>query len=321
MADVIVTEFMDELGLEPLRQRFDVVYDAKLVDDRARLLGSLAGARALIVRNRTRVDDSVLAAGPQIEVVGRLGVGLDNIDLGACRKRGVKVLAAEGANEVSVAEYVVAGAIMLLRAGAFHVTGEVIAGKWPREKVIGQDIMGKTFGLLGFGAIARQVAKRMAPFGVRLLACDPFVPADDAAWRELAVERASIEDLLARSDIVSIHTPLTAKTRHMIGETAIASMRKGAVIINTARGGIIEERALAAALRSGYIGGALLDVVEEEPLRDATHLQDVPNLILVPHVAGVTRQSNLRISELTGRNVLAVLEKRQPTVRDAAALA
>ena len=319
MADIVVTEFMDEAGLEPLRRRFEVLYDAKLVDDRARLGQCLSGTRALIVRNRTRVDGTIFAAAPGLEVVGRLGVGLDNIDLAACRERKVKVLAADGANEVSVAEYVIASAIVLLKAGAFHVTGDVIAGKWPREKVIGQDIMGKSFGFVGFGAIARQVARRAAPLGVRLMAFDPFVAADDPAWKALGVERLSLEELIAGADVISLHTPLTRETRHMIGEAALAAMRKGAVIINTARGGIIDERALAAALRSGHLGGAVLDVLEEEPLRDGAHFKDVPNLILVPHVAGVTRQSNLRISLLTGQNVLAVLDGGMPTVGDAAA--
>ena len=319
MADVIVTEFMDEVGLEPLRKRLDVLYDPKLVDDRSRLVSCLSGARALIVRNRTRVDGAILTAAPELEVVGRLGVGLDNIDLQACSGRRVKVLAAEGANEVSVAEYVIASAIVLLRAGAFHVTADVLAGRWPREKVIGQDIMGKTLGFVGFGAIARQVARRAAPLGVAMLAFDPFVAAADPAWSAHGVEPVSFDDLLARSDILSLHTPLTPATRHLIGERAIASMRRGALVINTARGGIVDERALVAALRSGHLGGAVLDVVEEEPLRNGDHLKDAPNLILVPHVAGVTRQSNLRISVLTGQNVLAALEGRQPSVRDAAA--
>lgn len=319
MADIVVTEFMDETGLEPLRRRFEVLYDAKLVDDRARLVQCLTQARALIVRNRTRVDGGLLAAAPRLEVVGRLGVGLDNIDLAACRQRQVKVLAADGANEVSVAEYVVAAAIVMMRAGAFHLTADVIAGKWPREKVIGQDIKGKSFGLVGFGAIARQVAMRAAPLGVRLMASDPFVAAGDPAWATLGVERLSLAGLLAKADVISLHTPLTPDTRHLIGEKAIASMRKGAIVINTARGGIVHERALAAALRSGHLGGAVLDVVEEEPLRDGSHLKDVPNLILTPHVAGVTQQSNLRISLMTGENVLAVLEGRPPSVRDVAA--
>ncbi|KAB2847664.1 MAG: hydroxyacid dehydrogenase [Hyphomicrobiaceae bacterium] len=318
MAQVVVSEFMDEAGIEPLRKRFDVLYDARLVDDRKRLEGLLSGARALIVRNRTRVDGAILAAGPRLEVVGRLGVGLDNIDLAACRDRKIKVLAAEGANEVSVAEYVIAAAIMLLRNGAFHVTADVIAGKWPRERVIGQDIMGKTFGMIGFGAIARQVAKRAASFGVRLMAHDPFVAGEDPAWHDLGVTSCELGDLFATSDILSLHTPLTPQTRHLIGEKAIAAMRKGAVIINTARGGVIDERALAAALRSGHLGGAVLDVTEEEPLRNGAHLKDAPNLVVVPHVAGVTRQSNLRISVMTGQNVLAALEGRPPSVKDSA---
>ena len=319
MAHIVVTEFMDEAGLALLRARFEVLYDPTLVDHHAVLLAALPDTRALIVRNRTKVGAALLAAAPRLEVIGRLGVGLDNLDLKACAARRVPVLPAAGANEIAVAEFVIGAAIVLLRAGAFHVTPAVLAGKWPREQVIGREAFGLRMGLLGFGAIARQVARRACAFGMQLAAHDPFVPADHPSWREYGVEPQTLDALLASSDVLSIHTPLTPDTRHLLGAEALARLPKGAVLINTARGGIVDERALAAALQRGHLGGAVLDVVEEEPLKDARHLSGVPNLILVPHVAGVTAQSNLRISTLTADNVLCVLAGRTPSVADAAA--
>ncbi len=310
MADIVITEFMDDDVAADLAATHDVLYEKDLVDRPADLVRQAAGARALIVRNRTRVDAALLDACPGLKVVGRLGVGLERIDLEACAARGVAVCPARGANAVSVAEYVIATMLMLLR-GAYGATGRVIAGEWPRGDLIGREAAGATLGLIGFGDIARHVATRASALGMTLVAHDPFVHEEDPAWRELRVEAVSLERLLEVCDVVSLHTPYTQETANMIDAAALDRMKDDAVLINTTRGGIVDEDALVAALRDGVLGGAAMDVFAEEPMsadRGALYA-DVPNLILTPHIAGVSIEGNRWISVLTVQNVLSVLAR------------
>lgn len=308
MPDIVISEFMDEAAVEDLRGSFDLLYDPGLVDRPDDLKAALAGARALIVRNRTKVTDAVLAAGPGLVCVGRLGVGLDNIDLKACEARGVKVFPATGANDQAVAEYVIAAALMLLRA-AYHAGSEMLAGAWPRQALMGREVAEKTLGLVGFGGIARQVAARARPLGMKLAAVDPFVPAEDPAWMDV-IRHETLESLLPEVDVLSLHVPLSEGTRGLIGAAALQRMRPGAVLINTARGGVVDEAALAESLKAGHLGGAALDVFAEEPLsaEAAAVFAGLPNLILTPHIAGVTVEANVRVSAMTARQVRAALE-------------
>lgn len=309
MPEILVTEFMDAAALDALRVDHDVHYDPSLVD-KADVLAQLAqSARALIVRNRTQVRAGLLAHAPNLIVVGRLGVGLDNIDVDDCRARDIQVYPATGANDVAVAEYVVCGILMLLR-GAYHASAEVAAGAWPRTRLMGREVSGKRLGLIGFGAIARETAQRARALGMEVAAFDPFVAADDPAWRAHGVTPRSLDDLLAESDAVSLHVPLTPQTRNLINASALDRMKAGAVLINAARGGVVDEAALAAALRRGAIGGAMLDVFEAEPLGAGSALCDVPNLILTPHIAGVTEESNVRVSALIASKVSQALKGR-----------
>lgn len=306
---IVISEFMDEVAVARLRARHATVYDPGLVDRPAELAAALGQARALVVRNRTRVDGALLAAAPRLECVGRLGVGLDNIDLGACGARAVAVYPATGANDLAVAEYVIATAMMLVRR-SYAASAEVAAGAWPRQALIGGEISGRTIGLVGYGAIAREVARRAAALGMEVAAFDPLLDDDDPAWK--TARRLGFETLLAEADVVSLHTPLTPSTRHMIDAAAIARMKPGAVLINAARGGVVDEAALCAALREGRIAGAALDVFEEEPLGAARGalFGGLPNLILTPHIAGVTEESNVRVSHKTADAVLRHLEGR-----------
>lgn len=318
MAEVVITEFMDAAGVEALKG-FDVLYDPALVDKPEELRAALADCRGLVVRNRTQVRPPLLQAAPRLEVVGRLGVGLENLDLAACAVRGIPVLPATGTNDETVAEFVMGAMLVLLRTGAFHVTAEVVAGSWPRTRVIGgRDAKGLTLGLVGFGAIARQVARRAHAFGMRVLASDPFVAADHPAWAELGVERRELAAMLPETDVLSIHVPMTATTRGMLDARALRSLPQGACVVNTARGGVLDEAELVALLRSGRLGGAALDVVATEPLPAGSHFEGVPNLVLSPHVAGITRDANHRASMLTAENVRLVLEGKAPRVADAA---
>lgn len=308
MSLVVVSEFMDEAALDPLRFEHDVLFDPSLVEDRSTLLTSVTDARAIIVRNRTQVDRELLEAAPKLAVVGRLGVGLDNIDLEACQERGVDVHPATGANAKAVAEYVIATVMMLFR-GAFQARPAMIAGEWPRGVLQGKETSGKRLGLVGFGGIAQLVAERATALGMEVVAYDPYLSAANPVW-ERAERIEQLDDLLRTADAVSLHVPLTDTTRHLIDAVALGAMSAGAIIINTSRGGIIDDAALAAAMRSGHIAGAALDVFETEPLTAtaAEIYAGLDNLVLTPHIAGLTMESNQRVSEVTVANVKKILD-------------
>lgn len=310
MTEVVVTEFMDPAAFQHFKERYRVLADATLVNDPERLRKSVGSARALIVRNQTQVNEQLLESAPELEVVGRLGVGLDNIDMAACKARGIKVCPATGANDLAVAEYVIAGAFLLLR-GAYGSSEEVLQGAWPRQALTGRETQGRTLGLVGFGGIARETARRARALGMRVFAHDPFVPADDPAWGDTAERAETLPALLECADVVSLHVPYNDQTRHIIDADAIDTMRSDAVLINAARGGVVDESALATALREKRLGGAMLDVFESEPLPAGSVLAGVPNLVVTPHIAGVTVESNQRVSDLTARNVVAVLEENE----------
>ena len=307
MTDILVTEFMDPRAVDSLRAEFDVHYDPDLHQDAAGIASRLGSARALIVRNRTRVGRDLLAAGPRLVAVGRLGVGLDNIDLDACAERGVSVHPATGANVVAVAEYVIAAVLMMLR-GAYRATDRVLAGEWPRTALIGREASGKTLGIVGFGAIGRAVARRATALGVGVAAHDPVLAPGDPAWNAPGVRRfGDLAAMLAACDVVTLHVPLTGATRHLIGAAEIAAMKPGACIVNTARGGVLDEAAMARALASGRLGAAALDVFEDEPLPAHSRLAGIPNLYLTPHVAGLTEEANARTGELVAGLVRSAL--------------
>ena len=308
MADIVIPEFMDDKAVDWLRARFDLRYDPELVDDRAALLAAGVDARGLIVRNRTRVDAELLGRYPRLEAVGRLGVGLDNIDTESCENAGVRVFPATGGNTISVAEYVIT-AMLVLRRGAWMGSARVLGGEWPRQEMMGREVFGATLGLVGFGAIAQAVAARARAFGIEIRAHDPFLGDQDPAWQGV-MRCAGIGELLAEADAVSLHVPLTDATRNLIDADALAAMRPGAVLINTSRGGIVDETALAEALRGERIAGAALDVFAAEPLPAGSPLEGAPGLIATPHVAGVTHESNTRISWITVENVAGALEEK-----------
>jgi (S)-sulfolactate dehydrogenase len=267
-----------------------------------------ANCQALIVRNRTQVRGEFLAACKKLQVVGRLGVGLDNIDLETCQARGIEVYPATGANEVSVAEYVVGGILVLLRRGFFASEG-VLEGRWPRQEFLGFEACGRQLGLIGYGGIARQVARRAEALGMRILAHDPYIDARMTFWENQPADPVDLTTLLQTSDVVSLHVPLNPETRHLIDRDRLATVGTETYLINTARGGIVDEAALAQALREGRLAGALIDVFEDEPVPADCLWHGVPNLILTPHIAEVTHESSRRISEVTVQNVLTALER------------
>lgn len=307
MKRIVITEFMDEPAAATLRGMFDVLYEPALVDDAARLHEQAATADAIIVRNRTQVRGELLAALVRCKVVGRLGVGLDNIDVPACDARGIKVIPAIGANALAVAEYVVGAGMVLLR-GAYQASERVANGSWPRAALSnGRETAGKTLGLIGFGGIGRLTAGLAKALGMQVIAHDPMIRSDDAVWLQAGVKCVGLEELLAASDVVSMHVPLTPETRDLLSAARIATMKHGAIVINTARGGIADESAIADAIRSGALGGAAFDVFEPEPLLAGNPWAGCPNVILTPHVAGVTAESNARVSAVIATQVLEAL--------------
>ncbi len=308
---IVIPEVMDTAAVEWLKARYDVNYEPTLVEQRQKMLDAMADADAIIVKNMTRVDEALLAAARKLRIVGRLGVGLDNIDLEACKKRDVAVCPATGANARSVAEYVICTALMLMRPGLYTSSAEVAAGGWPHKQLrSGREIDGKTFGIVAMGATGQAVARIAGCLGMRLVGYDPVRSPDDTAFRDLGVTPVNLTDLLMESDIVTLHVPLLKETRGLIGRTQIGTMKKGAVLINASRGGVVDDAALLEALRDGRLGGAAVDVYEQEPLPAGTIYENRPaNLLLTPHVAGATIESTERRGTLVAQRVAAYLEQ------------
>jgi len=290
-----------------LAARYDVDYRPKLVDEPRALEAALPAADAWIVRNRTQVRGAMLEVAQRLRVVGRLGVGVDNIDMDVCRARGIQVFAAAGANAVSVAEYVVTAALGGLR-GVFFSTRAVEAGTWPRQMLSqGREAAGKTMGLIGLGSIGQLAARKASALGMRVIAHDPYLPEDSEAWQCVERPPRTLEQLLRESDVVSLHVPLNHETRGLLNASRLALMKRDAVLINTARGGLVDEAAVAAMLRAGRLGSAALDVFEQEPLPAGTALAGAPRLLCTPHVAGITLESNERVSALIADRVMEAL--------------
>jgi len=308
--NIVICEFMDEAAVANLAARHVTFYDSALVS-RPRELGErLADADALVVRNATRVTAELLRGAPALKVVGRLGVGLDNIDVDECRARGIEVIPATGANALAVAEYVIAAAMLLLR-GAYCSSSAVAGGEWPRARLAsGRELSGKTLGIIGFGGIGIFCARLGRALGMRVIASDIAVPVTAHVWRDEHVSPASIDEVLSEADVVSLHVPLSAATRHLIDIERLAGMKPAAILINTSRGGVVDEAAVAAALIAGRLGGAALDVFEQEPLAGGSPLAGCPNLLLTPHIAGLTAESNVRVSMLIAERVDAALRRR-----------
>ncbi len=259
-----------------------------------------------IVSRMGRIDATVMDAAPQLRVISKHGVGVDNIDLAAAAERGIPVLVATAANAVSVAEQ----AIALLLASVKRLVpldAGLRAGRWEKPGFVGREIAGARLGLLGMGAIAQATGRIAKGLGLDLLGHDPFAPA--AAFDELGVRRCdNLGEMLAQSDILSLHCPLTDQTRSIINEGAIAQMPKGSYVINTARGGLIDEEALLAAIRSGHLAGAGLDTFAVEPPAADHPFFAEPAIVLSPHIGGVTREAGARVGVDAVRGVFQILQ-------------
>lgn len=263
----------------------------------AALSGALSTAWALVVRSRTKVNADLIARAPHLELIARAGVGVDNVDLAAAAARNIRVVNAPAAASASVAELTVAFALMLVRELWLSISGAK-AGRWERG-TRGGELAGRAIGFVGYGRIAREVARRLAPFGVRAAAYDPFV-----SRTEDGTALVALDELLARSDIVSLHAAATSENRHLINASALARMKQGAFLINVARGSLVDEAALVTALNSGQLGGAALDVYEVEPPMNR-ELIEHPKVIMTPHVGASTREAQQR----AGRQVVEEIRR------------
>lgn len=298
MTDIVITEFIDQGALERLKSEFDVRYDVDLWNQPEAIAEALQGVPGLIVRNQTQVRGVVLEKADALKCVGRLGVGLDNIDTDACAAKGIEVFPATGANSDSVAELAMGGLYVLFRR-SYQATDEVIAGGWPRMRLLGREIAGKTLAIIGFGSIGKALAWRAKGVGMKVTAWDPYIDINDAIWGEHGVEPyADLEAAVAAADAVSVHVPLNDETRDMFDAAMIAKMKPDAVLFNLARGGIVNEADLVAALKAETIGGAFLDTFDVEPLTADNVFKDVPNLLLTPHVGARTVEADDRVCNM-----------------------
>jgi D-3-phosphoglycerate dehydrogenase len=242
----------------------------------------------LVVRSETKVTAEVMDAATRLRVVGRAGVGVDNIDVGAATTRGIVVMNAPDGNTITTAEHTIAMLIALARRVP-QANASLKSGHWERKRFIGVELMGKTLGIIGLGRIGRVVASRARSFGMNIMAFDPFIAPEHA--RDLELETASLEDVFARADFLTVHTPLTSETRGIIGPAAFARMKKGVRLINCARGGLIDERALLDAIREGTVAGAALDVFEDEPPPADHPLLALEEVIVTPHLGASTKEA------------------------------
>ena len=302
MARVLVSEKLAERGLELLRSAGHEV-DVRLELTPAALTEAVGGAHALVIRSATQVTDEVLAAGSDLVVVGRAGIGLDNVDVEAATRRGVMVVNAPQSNILSAAEHTLA----LLLAQARNVPqahAGLVAGKWERSKWEGVELHGKTLGVVGLGRIGALVAQRALAFGMRLCAYDPYVSPDRA--RQMGVELLGLDELMAEADFITIHLPKTAETAGLIGRDVLAKAKPGIRIVNAARGGILDEDALLEGLRSGQVGGAALDVFSSEPCTDSP-LFGLPNVVATPHLGASTHEAQDKAGVTIAEQVILAL--------------
>ena len=306
MTRVIITEFMDESEVSRLSSHHEVLYNPDLHSNINSLLDSITDTQALIIRNKTLVNRELIDASKDLRVIGRLGVGLDNIDTTYCREKGISIVIADGANTDSVAEYVVTGLLVLFR-GIMDSTSRIINGEWPRGDFIGTEVKGKTLGIVGLGSIGRAVAQKVKLLGMRVVGTDVNIEKDDPVWGEFNVQYREFSDLVRISDAITMHVPLNNDTKGLFDDYALQNMRKGAILINTSRGGIVDEDALVKYLKNGHLGGAMLDVFESEPLTESRPFAGLPNLILTPHIAGLTVESNIRVSQSISDKILDFL--------------
>jgi D-3-phosphoglycerate dehydrogenase len=303
---ILVSDHLHEAGIEILKTEAEVEVATGL--SKEELIEKIRDKDALLVRSATKVTADVIEAAERLKVIGRAGVGVDNIDLDAATKRGIVVVNAPEASSITVAEHTMGLMLSLARKIPF-ADSSLKTNKWEKKKFLGVELRGKTLGIIGLGRIGSRVAKKARAFEMEVIAYDPYI--SEKLAKELGVELVGFEELLRRSDFITIHVPLTEKTRGLIGKKEIEKMKDGAYIINCARGGIVDEKALYDGLKSGKLGGAALDVFEKEP-PIGNPLLKLDNIIVTPHLGASTEEAQIFASVIACKEVLKVLRNEPP---------
>lgn len=301
---VLATDKVSESGLSLLvsDDRFVVIFEHDSTT--GRFEQALGDAAALIVRSATTIDSQMLGRAPNLRVVGRAGVGVDNIDIEAATRSNVAVVNAPAGNTIAAAELTMA----LILASLRHIAAadaSVRAGNWDRASFKGGELRGKRLGLIGAGRIGAEVATRCQAFGMDVIIYDPYLPAERA--NEIGCRLTDLDEVIETSDVISCHVPLTEENRGVIDAAAISRMKEGTFLVNASRGGVVNEADLAAALESGHLGGACLDVYEDEPLDSSSPLRAAPRLTLTPHIGASTREAQEHVAVEVAENVAKVL--------------
>jgi D-3-phosphoglycerate dehydrogenase len=304
MYKALVTDTIAESGLDILRAASDVELDYRPGLKGQELLDAVAASDALITRSGTAVTPELVNAGTRLRIIGRAGVGLDNVDVEACTARGILVINAPTANIMSATEHTMAMLLALCR-NIPEAHASVKRGEWTRSKFLGTELDGKTLGVIGLGRIGSRVTVRARGFGMRVIAYDPYIA--DSAYDKVGAAKVSFEQLLQQSDVITVHTPMTDETRAMIGAAELAKTKEGVIVLNIARGGIYDEEALAAALNAGHVGGAAIDVYVEEPPGKDHPLLNAKNVILSPHIGANTIEAQDRVAVQTAEMVVEAL--------------
>jgi D-3-phosphoglycerate dehydrogenase len=303
---VLVADPIAEAGINRLRQHAEV--DVHLKQSQSELIGRIGGYDALIVRSETRVGPEVVEAGTRLRVIGRAGAGVDNIDVAAATRSGILVVNAPSGNTIAAAEHTMA--MMLALARHLPQADQAVkAGRWERSRFVGTELRDKVLGVVGLGNIGSEVARRAQAFGMRVVASDPVLSEERAV--QLNVRLAPFEQLMADADFVTLHVPLTRETHHLVDARALSSARRGLRLINVARGGIIDERALWDALQDGHVAGAALDVFEQEPPGE-NPLLSLPQVITTPHLGASTEEAQISVAVEVADQVIAVLDGGLP---------
>ena len=295
MTKILITEFIDSQSLQNINKKFDVIYKKDAWQNKDFLEREIQKFDGIIVRNKTILDKKILINASNLKFIGRLGVGLDNIDTEYCKKNNIIVQPATGMNSDSVAEYVVNSSLTLLKKT--HIIKEqTLQGKWPRTSIVTKELKGKTLGLIGFGDISKKVLNLVNVFDVSCIAYDPFITSKQMETEN--VKKVSFDEILNLADIISIHVPLNNETKYLFDRQAFIKMKKQPIIIYSSRGGVINEKDLIDAYKNKYISGFALDVFENEPVNEVfyNNITNDMNCILTPHIAGVTAESNVRVS-------------------------
>jgi len=292
MFRILVSDSLAEEGIEILRKVKEFKVDVKLKLPPDELKKIIKDYDALLVRSGTKVTKDVIEAADKLKVIGRAGVGIDNVDLQAASKRGIIVMNTPGGNTVSTAEHTMS-LILSLSRNIPQADASTKRGEWERKKFMGVEVYAKVLGIIGLGRIGTGVAKRASSFGMKIIAYDPFLSVDKA--KELGVESVELKDLFKRADYITAHTPMTDETKHIIGKKAIGQMKEGVHIINCARGGIVDEAALFEGIKSGKVAGAALDVYEKEPPKESPLLK-CDNVILTPHLGASTEEAQVNVA-------------------------